>query len=122
MATNLEDLQLLVDRVRTVSEEYGLDLNIKKTKFMVISRTNSNPEALMAGNEEIEKVDSFRYLGTTLDSQWDHAGEIKTRIEMARATFIRMRPLLCCSDLSLGTKMRIIRCYILPVLLYGVET
>lgn len=41
LATNLKDLQLLVDRVRAASETYGLELNTKKTKFMVISRTRS---------------------------------------------------------------------------------
>lgn len=121
LATSLNDLQALLDRVRTVSVTYGLNLNIKKTKFMVVSRVNLDPGALMADSEEIQRVDRFTYLGTTLNSQWDHAQEIRSRIEMARSTFIKLRSLLCCSDLSLGTKMRIVRCYVLPVLLYGVE-
>ena len=121
LATSLEDLQILIDRVRNASLRYGLDLNIRKTKFMVISRANIDPGALMAGNEEIERVDKLVYLGTILNSQWDHTAEIRSRIEIARSTCIRMRSLLYCNDLSLDTKMRIVRCYIFPVLLYGVE-
>ncbi|CAG9837843.1 unnamed protein product, partial [Diabrotica balteata] len=120
LATSLNDLQALLDRVRTVSVTYGLDLNIKKAKFMVVIRGNLDPGALMAGSEEIQRVDRFTYLGTPLNSQWDYAQEIRSRIEMARSPFIKLRSLLCCSDLSLKTKMRIVRCYVLPVLLKNI--
>ncbi|CAG9839739.1 unnamed protein product [Diabrotica balteata] len=65
----------------------------------------------MAGSEEIQRVDRFTSLGTTLNSHWDYAQEIRSRIEMARSTFIKLRYLLCCSDLSLGTKMWIMWIY-----------
>ncbi|KMQ95932.1 endonuclease-reverse transcriptase [Lasius niger] len=120
LATNLKDLQLLVNRVRAASETYGLELNTKKTKFMVISRTEA-PGALMVGNEKIERVDTFVYLGSVLNARWDPAVEIKSRIEIARSTFTKMRPLLCCRDLSLTTKLRIVKCYVYSVLLYGAE-
>lgn len=75
----------------------------------------------MVGNEEIKKVDNFVYLGSVLNAHWDHTVEIKSRIEIARSTFTKMRPLLCCGDLSLTTKLRIVKCYVYSVLLYGAE-
>lgn len=106
--------------MRTTSKTYGLELNTKKTKFMVISRIETSG-ILMAGNEEIERVDNFVYLGSAPNARWDHVAEIKSRIEIARATFTRMRPLLCCRNLSFTTKLRIVKCYVYSVLLYGVE-
>ncbi|KAF6214379.1 hypothetical protein GE061_009119 [Apolygus lucorum] len=53
---------------------------------------------------------------------WDHSVEVKSPIEKARATFIRMKPFLCHRDLGLDMKMRIVRCYVYPVLLYGAES
>lgn len=51
-----------------------------------------------------------------------HAKEISIRIEIARSTFIRMEPLMCCNDPSLDPKMRIVRRHFLPMLLYLVQT
>lgn len=59
VVTNLGDIQLLLDRVRNASEKYSLELTIRKTKFMVISRTNAGPGALLVENEEVEGVDRF---------------------------------------------------------------
>ncbi|CAG9837549.1 unnamed protein product, partial [Diabrotica balteata] len=111
LATSLNNLQTLLVPVRTVTVTYALDLNIKKTKFMVVSHAKLDPGALMAGSEETLRVDRYAYLGTTLNSEWDYAQEIRSRIEMAWSTFIKLRFLLCYSDQSLGTKMRIMWIY-----------
>jgi len=48
--------------------------------------------------------------------------EVKRRIEMARGAFVKMSKIFKCHDFSLSTNIRILRCYIFPILLYGVET
>lgn len=121
IADSLEGLQELVNRVAHASEQYGLELNIKKTKYMVISKSPVQHGALRYRNEAIERVDRFTYLGCNINDSWDHSTEIKCRIEKARAVFTQMRHLFCCRDLSMTLKRRMIECYIFSVLLYGVE-
>lgn len=73
------------------SEKNGLDLNIRQTKFMMINRTNSDPAELLVGNVENERVDRFLYLRTTLNSGWDHAEGIRSRLDITRSIFIRVQ-------------------------------
>ncbi|XP_077295555.1 uncharacterized protein LOC143917829 [Arctopsyche grandis] len=67
----------------------------------------------------IDKVNAAR---CWLNDQWDHSQEIKIRIEMARNAFFKMRDLLCNRDFNLDLRMRILHCYVLSVLIYGVES
>ena len=121
LADSLEGLQELVNRVTHASKQYGLELNIKKTKYMVISKLPDHNGVLYCANEPIERVASFTYLGSNINDSWDHSREIKCRIEKARAMFTQMKHLLCCRDLSMTLKKRMIKSYIFSILLYGVE-
>ena len=121
LANTQSELQELIDRICTTSEKYGLVLNTRKTKYMVISKTPALHEALSANGQAIERVSKFTYLGCTIDENWDHSTEIKCRIEKARTTFMQMRSMLCSKDLSLNMKKKIIQCYVHPILLYGAE-
>jgi Reverse transcriptase (RNA-dependent DNA polymerase) len=120
-ADSLQSLQDMMNRVTKKSEEYGLRLNTAKTKYMVISKEVIPPGRLTVNNKQIERVNKYKYLGTTVGEQWDHSLEIKCRIEQARATFVKMSSLFRSHDLSVSTKMRVVRCYVFPVLLYGAE-
>ncbi len=115
-----ENQQTLLDHVNAVSNRYGLTINTRKTKFMVVSRKNVDARLFIAG-EEVERVHSYKYLGTLLNDSWDCSQEVRARIEQARGTFFKMRDLLCNRNLSLKTRIRIVRCYVFPVLLYGHE-
>jgi len=64
---NIIGLQYLVDRVVEVSEIYGLALNTKKTKFMIISENHNLRGHLIIKNQHIEQVQKFSYLGTTIN-------------------------------------------------------
>lgn len=122
-ADSLEGLQELMDRIVEAGSECGLSLNIKKTKFMVISKDNNiQPGQLVIDNQQIEKVTNYTYLGTNINERWDHSVEIKCRIEKARATFVKMGNLFKSRDLNLNTKLRLLKCYVWSVLLYGVES
>lgn len=121
IASSCEDLQLLLNRVHAVSSEYGLSMNIRKTKFMIVSRRTVVDARLWIAGVEVERVRWYKYLGCCLNENWEYSQELKSRIEQARAAFTKMRPLLCSRDLSLKTRLRIIKCYVLPVLIYGHE-
>ena len=121
-ADSLQNLQALVTNIAEVSQRYGLDLNVKKTKYMVISKNRAPPGQLMVNQQQVEQVRSYTYLGSNINEQWDHSVEIRCRIEKARSTFAKMQTLFKTSDLDLGTKVRLLRCYVFSVLLYGVES
>jgi hypothetical protein len=111
-----------MDRVVEVSERYGLILNTKEIKFMIISKNHNLGEHLIIKNKRVEQVQRFKYLGTTINEDCDHSLEIKCRIERAREAFRKMSKVFKCHDLSFVTKIRLLRCCVFFGLLYGVET
>ena len=114
-------MQRIMDRVVQHSESHGLSLNISKTKAMVFSKRHV-PITLKVKGVDIEQVANFKYLGTNLNEDCDIRKEIRGRIEQARTAFMSMRSLFISTELSLELRLRMIRYYIFPVLLYGCES
>ncbi|XP_045480979.1 uncharacterized protein LOC123685370 [Harmonia axyridis] len=121
IADCLKDLERVMDKILRCSGKYGLSLNVKKTKFMKISKNNDTNEILLVGGQQVERVKRYTYLGTLITENNDYTAEIKTRIEKARSNFIRMKKVLCSKDLTLHLKLRLAKCYVHSVLYYGVE-
>ena len=98
IAESESELQKLVDRVKEESEVRGLKMNIKKTKTMIVrsvSRDTAKPNVnIKVNGQNLEKVDKFKYLGQwlTADGRCDVA--VKSRIEIARKTFIKLKNVL----------------------------
>ena len=113
---------MLMNKVAEVSRKYGLEVNISKTKVMIISKENIDQVHFTIDNRVIERTPTYIYLGIVLNEQWDHSQEIKARIEKARAAFNQMSKLFKTHNLRLELKIRLLRCYIFSVLLYGVES
>ena len=110
-------------QVVRISGEFGLDVNVKKTKVMVFSPKKSVPTCrITLGNYVLEQVQRYTYLGqiVTQDGYMDE--EIKRRIGMAKSTFMDMRDLFVSGKLGMNTKRRLLQTYIWSVLLYGCET
>lgn len=68
IAENMDGLQRLLDQVNTASNNHGLKMNIKKTKYMIISKNYINPNSvtLKVGTECVERVQQYKYLGCYL--------------------------------------------------------
>lgn len=79
---------------------------------MVISKNAVPNTQITIDQKIIERVKKYNYLGTNLNNQWDHSKEILSRIEEARAVFIKMNNVFKSHDLKLTTKMRLLRCYV----------
>lgn len=90
LTNSLEDMQRLVDCVNDASNSYGLNINKKKTKYMVISPRDIEGTALTINGELIQRVDKFKYLGCYFNKKWDHSMEIRCRIEQSRSPFFKM--------------------------------
>uniref|UniRef100_A0A8D8SMX4 Craniofacial development protein 2 n=1 Tax=Cacopsylla melanoneura TaxID=428564 RepID=A0A8D8SMX4_9HEMI len=121
-ADSFESLQNLMDRVTLYSRKYGLDVNISKTKCMVISKKQDIYGTIFIDGTPLERVKQYTYLGTNVNDDWDHSREIRIRIEKARAAFIKMKKVFTSHDLQLSTKLRLLRCYVFSILFYGVES
>ena len=82
LARSATELQDLIDRVQEASEEFGLFLNVKKTKIMVIGDELDHP--LQVDQENVEQVDTFNFLGSYIGKEGGSTVEIKRRLAMAR--------------------------------------
>lgn len=123
LANNMTELQDMCTRLNIASNRYGLNINANKTKFMIISRdklryANSTPSI---GNQLIERVEKYQYLGCWLHADWNPEQKIRTRIEKGRAAFLKFKNVLNCRDIQLQLRLRYAKCYIWSVLLYGVK-
>ena len=129
-----DDVNILGGSVHTVKEnaealvtatkETGLEVNAHKTRYMTVSR-NQNARrihSMKMDNSTIERVEEFKYLGTTLTNQNSIQEEIKCRLKLGNACYYSVQNLLSSSLLPKTLKIKIYRTIILPVVLYGCET
>ena len=106
-------LQALLTDINEKGKPYGMEMNIVKTKSMVISR--KKPEANISISVEgktIQQVDSMVYLGYTATEDGKYDKEIKRRIEIARTALESMAKILTSRNISIELRSRIAKCYI----------
>uniref|UniRef100_A0AAQ6A1U7 ribonuclease H n=1 Tax=Amphiprion ocellaris TaxID=80972 RepID=A0AAQ6A1U7_AMPOC len=122
IATSEEKLQALLDKVVEESRKMGLSINIKKTESMVISKSKIHPRCnLNVEGNNIKQVEKFNYLGSLITDDGRCDAEIRRRIGIAKETFHKMQSILKDRKMPMTTKIRILHCYIYPVLCYGCE-
>jgi len=106
-----------------VTEETGLEVNAHKTKYMTVSRDQNTGRihSMKVDNSCGERVEEFKYLGTTLTNQKSIQEEIKSRLKSGNACYYSVQNLLPSRLLSSNLKIKLYRTIILPVVLYGCE-
>ena len=114
-----ENAEALVAATR----ETGLEVSADKTKYMVMSRDQNagRNHSVRIDNSTFERVEEFKYLGTTLTNQNSIPEEIKRRLRSGNACYYPVQNLLSSRLLSNNLKIKIYRTIILPVVLYGCE-
>ena len=118
IATTKEGLACLLGKVKEVSKKCGLFLNSKKTKVM----TTGAVDKFIVGNESLEVVDSFIFLGTEIDKTGTCSKEIKRRLALGRVALRKLDKIWESNDVSIGTKRRLVQALVFPVVMYGAET
>ena len=116
-------LQALLTAVNEKGKPYGMEMNIIKTKSMVISGKNPVPNiSISVEGKPIQQVDRMVYLRymATEDGKCDK--EIKRRLGIARTAFESMAKILTSRNISIELRSRIAKCYIWSTLLYEAET
>lgn len=122
IASSKEDLQNLFDVVVKESEALGLHINAKKTKCMVVSKSDTPPTChLIHGQIPIEQVSNFNYLGTMVTSDSRCKKEIRRRIGMSKEAYVRMKNIFNDRKLDIKLKIRLLKTFVWSVLLYGCE-
>jgi len=91
---------------------------------MVMSRDRNakRGHSVETDNSSVDRVEEFKYLGTTITDQNSIQEEIKSRLKLGTACYHSVQNLLSCRLLSKNLKIKIYRTIILPVVLYGCET
>lgn len=121
LADTAEGLQRLIEKVAETCSRYNMRLNTNKTKVMVVSKDSNNNARFYIDGTQIQKTAVITYLGVQLNENWDQTKEIKIRIEKARTTFNKMRTVLCNMKLNIQLRTRVLKCYVFPILMYGIE-
>jgi hypothetical protein len=122
-----DDVNLLGDNMDTInkntetlidtSNEVGLEVNVEKTKYMLVSRNQNAGQTreIKIGNRTFENVSQFKYLGTTVTNQNLIQEEIKRRLNSGNACYHSVQNLPSSRLLSENVKVRICKTIILPV-------
>jgi hypothetical protein len=122
LGDNFDILKTAVDRVNQFAAMVGLEINISKTKAFSTCTTDVGVP-LRLGEDTIETVDKFKYLGSLILPNGQAKDEVKARIDNARKAFLQLKNALWRrTEISLRTKVRVYQAAIRPVLLYGCET
>ena len=123
IAESLEQLQALMEVLKDESLEKGLEINIKKTETMVISKKKEVPECkVVLDGKELKQVKSFKYLGSTITEDGKCRNDIIKRIHIAKSNFSTLKPILTNGKISKRTRINLIRTYVWSSLLYGAES
>ena len=115
MAESEEELKSLLLKVKVESEKVGLRLNIQKTKIMASGPTTS-------WEIDGETVTDFIFLGSKITADGDCSHEIKRRLLLGRKAMTNLDSVLKSRDITLPTKVYIVKAMIFPVVMYGCES
>lgn len=120
MAETMEDLNTMLEDLRSASQRVGLRMNMDKTKIM--SNAHVVPSPVHVGNTTLEVVDHYVYLGQAVQlGRSNIEKEISRRIQLGWAAFGKLRKIFA-SDLPQCLKTKVYEQCVLPVMTYGSET
>ena len=104
-------------KVKVESEKVGLKLNIQKTKIMASGPTTS----WEIDGETVERVSDFIFLVSKITADGDCSQEIKRYLPLGRKVMINLDSIFKSRDITLPTKVRLVKTMVFPVVMYGCE-
>ena len=105
-------------KVKEESEKVGLKFNLQKTKIM----TSSSITSWQIDRETMETVRDFIFLGSKIAADGDCSHEIKRRLLLGRKVFTNLESILNSRDITLPTKVCLVKAMVFPVVMYGCES
>ena len=118
MAGSEKELKSLLIKVKEESEKVGLKFNIQKTKIM-----SSGPiTSWQIDGETMETVTDFISLGSKITADSDGSHEIKRHLLLSRKAMTNLDSILKSRDVTLPTKVHLVKAMVFPVVMYGCES
>ena len=112
MTESEEELKSLLMKVKEKSEKVGLKLNIKKAKIAI---------SWQIDGETVETVTDFIFLGSKITADGDCSHEIQRRLLLGRKVMTNLDSILRSRDITLPTKVCLVKAMVFPVVMYGCE-
>ena len=117
MAESEKELKSLLMKVKEESEKVGLKLNIQKTKVTA----SSSITLWQIDGETVETVADFIILGSKITADGDCSHEMKRRLLLGRKVMTNLDSILKTRDITLPTKVRLVKAMVFPVVMYDVR-
>ena len=117
MAESEEELKSLLMKVKMESEKVGLKLNIQNTKIMASGPITS----WEIDGETVETVSDFIFFGSQITADGDCSHEIKSHLLLGRKVMTNLDSILKSRDITLPTKVHLVKAMVFPVVRYGCE-
>ena len=118
MGESEEELRSLLMKVKEESEKVGLKFNIQKTKIMASSPITSWEIC----GETVDTVSDFIFLASKITADGDYSHEIKRRLLLGRKVMTNLDSVLKSRDITLPTKVRLVKAMVFSVVMYGYES
>ena len=118
MAESEEELKSLLVKVKEESEKVGLKLNIRKTKIMASGPITS----WQIDGETVEAVSDFIFGGSKITADDDSSHEIRRRLLLGRTVVTNLDSILKSREITLPTKVRLVKAVVFPVVMCGCES
>ena len=118
MAESEEELKSLLMKVKEESEKAGLKLNIQKTKIMASGPIN----LWQIDGETMEKVTDYFFFGSQITADGDCSHDIKRHLLLGRKVMTNLDSILKSKDVTLPTKVCLVKAVVFPVVMYGCES
>ena len=118
MAESEEELKTLWMKVKVESEKIGLKLNIQKTKIMASGPTTS----WEIDGETVETVSDFIFGGSKITADGECSHEMKRHLLLGRKVMTNLDSILKSRDITLTTKVHLVKVMVFPVVMYGCES
>jgi len=118
MAETEEEFKSLLMKVKVESEKVGLKLNIQKMKIMASGPISS----WEIDGETVETVSDFIFLGSKITIDGDYSHEIKRYLLLGRKVMTNLDSIFKSRDITLATKICLVKAMVFPVVMYGCES
>ena len=118
MAESEEELKSLLMRVKEESEKVGLKLNLQKMKIMASGPITS----WQIDGETVETLSDFIFWGSKVTADGDCSHEIKRRLLLGKKVMTNLDSIFKSRDITLPTKVRLVKAMLFPVVMYGCES
>ena len=118
MAESEEELKSLLMKMKEESERADLKLNIQKTKMMASGPITS----WEIDGETVETVSDFIFLGSRINADGDCSHEVKRCLLLGRKVMTNLGSILKSRDITLPTKVHLVKAKVFPVIMYGCES